>query len=186
YNLIASEDWAAGADLAVSTADTGGNGITVSNVTGVSLDFDGTDDRVVVDDAVFPDLSGAWTIEAWVKPHTTASHNALFTIAVGATDIDMLMLSGGRIEVNTEYDANPRTDNDVITANTWQHIALVADPSAADHKLRLYVNGQPVDFTVEEDAFAGGTFSGNFYIGSRNPGHGTPVWMDGNIDEIRV
>src|SRR5690606_27536139 len=54
YNLIASEDWAAGADLAVSTADTGGNGITVSNVTGVSLDFDGTDDRVVVDDAVFP------------------------------------------------------------------------------------------------------------------------------------
>jgi len=32
YNLAAAEDWAAGADAAVSVADTTGNGITVSNI----------------------------------------------------------------------------------------------------------------------------------------------------------
>lgn len=33
YNLIAAEDWAAGADPSVNVADTSGNGITVSNAT---------------------------------------------------------------------------------------------------------------------------------------------------------
>ncbi|WP_338818865.1 SwmB domain-containing protein [Acidovorax temperans] len=37
YNLIAAEDWAAGADAAVVVADLNGNGITVSNVTAPTI-----------------------------------------------------------------------------------------------------------------------------------------------------
>ncbi len=177
---------ASGTQMGSTTAVTNGTGTTI-DVGGISLAFDGTDDTAVVADAAFPDLSGSWTIEAWVKPNTLAEHNGIFDITGGGNDgIDLLILSGGRIEVNTTYGANPITASGIISEDLWQHVALVADPTHATDKLRLYVDGVLVPFT-SLDGFSGGTFSGDFHIGSRDPDYvGLKVWMDGLIDEVRV
>ncbi|SFD94603.1 DUF4214 domain-containing protein [Nitrosomonas sp. Nm166] len=61
YNLAAAEDWAAGADAAVSVADTTGNGITVSNVatpTITSATYDASTGALVVTGSGFLIASG--------------------------------------------------------------------------------------------------------------------------------
>ncbi len=62
YNLAAAEDWAAGADPTVVTADTTGNGITASNVavpTITSATYDASTGSIVVTGTGFTHLSGA-------------------------------------------------------------------------------------------------------------------------------
>ena len=62
YNLIAAEDWAAGADAAVVVADLTGNGITVSNVvapTVTSATYNVATGVLVVTGADFLTLAGA-------------------------------------------------------------------------------------------------------------------------------
>ncbi|MER2513703.1 MAG: DUF4214 domain-containing protein, partial [Nitrosomonas ureae] len=62
YNLAAAEDWAAGADAAIVTADTTGNGVTVSNVTVpaiTSATYDANSGALVVTGSGFSGLNGA-------------------------------------------------------------------------------------------------------------------------------
>lgn len=62
YNLAAGEDWATGADAAVTIADTSGNGVTVSNVaipTITSATYSASTGALVVTGAGFLKSSGA-------------------------------------------------------------------------------------------------------------------------------
>lgn len=62
YNLAAAEDWAAGADSAITVADTTGNGITVSNYANpaiISATYDASSGQLVITGTNFVNKSGA-------------------------------------------------------------------------------------------------------------------------------
>ncbi|MBI5258051.1 MAG: Ig-like domain-containing protein, partial [Burkholderiales bacterium] len=105
YNLAAAEDWAAGADAAVTVADTTGNGVTASNVavpTITSATYNASTGVLVVTGTGFVKLSGAtndidvskltFTGEGGSTYTLTTSNvevtsNTSFSVTLNATDL---------------------------------------------------------------------------------------------------
>ncbi|SDZ23321.1 hypothetical protein SAMN05421754_11181, partial [Nitrosomonas sp. Nm58] len=134
YNLAAAEDWAAGADAAITVADLMGNGITVSNVaapTITSATYDASTGALVVTGSGFLSRSGAtndidaskftFTGEGGATHTLTDTANVeitsgtAFTIALGATDkaaVDALLNRNG----TSSYDA---TTYNLAAAEDW-------------------------------------------------------------------
>jgi hypothetical protein len=83
YNLLAAEDWSAGADAAVVVADTTGNGITVSNYAAPTLTsaiYDGTSGQLVLTGTGFVSLTGATNDVAANKLTFTGQGGATYTL----------------------------------------------------------------------------------------------------------
>jgi len=111
YNLVAAEDWAAGADAAVVVADLTGNGVTASNVavpvitattydatTGVLtvsgtgfLKLNGATNDVVANRLTFKG-QGAGTYTLTDSPNAELTSGTAFSITVSATDKAALAL----------------------------------------------------------------------------------------------
>ncbi|SDU16410.1 DUF4214 domain-containing protein [Nitrosomonas ureae] len=91
YNLAAAEDWAAGADAAVTVADTTGNGITVSNVAVpvmTSATYDYSSNVLTVTGTGFLQNSGAVNDIDLSKLTITGESGATYTLTT-ATDVDI-------------------------------------------------------------------------------------------------
>ena len=127
YNLAAAEDWAAGADAAVVTADTTGNGVTVSNVAVpavTSATYDANTGALVVTGTGFLKRSGAtndivankftltgeggstWTLTDTSNVEVTSGTS--FTLTLSATD---------KAGVNLRLNKNGTSSNGATTYN---------------------------------------------------------------------
>ena len=92
YNLAAAEDWAAGADAAVSVLDTTGNGITVNNVpvpTITSATFDGTTGVLMVTGTGFLSAAGPSNDIAAGKFTFKGQGGGTRTVSTGTADVDI-------------------------------------------------------------------------------------------------
>ncbi|SDY28051.1 DUF4347 domain-containing protein [Nitrosomonas sp. Nm58] len=90
YNLAAAEDWAAGADAAVTVADLTGNGITVSNVavpTITSATYDASTGALVVTGTNFLKASGAANDIDVSKFIFTGEGGATYTLTTANVEI---------------------------------------------------------------------------------------------------
>jgi hypothetical protein len=173
------------------TADATGNGGTgtISGAVwsaagryGSALTFDGTNDWVTVADAPGLDLSGALTLEAWVRPNGGPSWRtivlkengstlayALYAAASGGTPMGIVYTGGAQQKLSGPS---------ALPAATWTHLALTYDGA----QLRLYVDGvQRASKTVTG---AMPNSSGPLRIGGNSVW--TSEWFKGELDELRV
>ncbi|PZG45515.1 sugar dehydrogenase [Spongiactinospora gelatinilytica] len=166
-----------------SVADASGNGHTgtarnaswAAGRHGQALSFDGSSSWVRVADAAALRLTGAMTVEAWVRPvsvgdeydtvvlkeHPSGLSYGLFGSTSNVRPSSIVSISG---ETET-FGSSP------LTAGEWSHLATTYDGTA----LRLYVNGVPAgtqavsgDIRVSTgwDLFIGGNgFWGDFFSG---------------------
>jgi regulator of extracellular matrix RemA (YlzA/DUF370 family) len=135
YNLAAAEDWAAGADAAVVTADASGNGITVSNVatptitsatydasgvltvTGTGfLNLIGASNDIVANKFTFTGEGGA-TYTLTNSVNTEITSDTAFTIILSSTD---------RVAVNQIVNKNGISS----TGGTTYNLAAAEDWAA--------------------------------------------------------
>ncbi|WP_172147244.1 DUF4347 domain-containing protein [Pseudomonas tumuqii] len=132
YNLAAAEDWAAGADAAITVADLTGNGITVSNTNAApSID----------------NLAGD-------NPSFTEGGSAVFLdtgTAVVIADSDSADFNGGNLTVS--ITANKQASEDVLAIDTTGTVALSAGMTLGSS---LSVGGVTIGTIA-----AGGTGSGS-------------------------
>ena len=150
-----------------------------------SLDFDGTDDNVRVEDNATLDITDNITLSAWVRSEGTQQQFAKIVHKYkgdanypyqlnfeGASDDKLTFhLSDGV----AEYNATSQSD---ITQNAWIHVVGTYDGSV----LRLYVNG-------DENSTASASFSietNNQYLGIGGRDGGTIHAFNGKIDDVRV
>jgi glucose/arabinose dehydrogenase len=150
--------------------------------TGGALQFDGSNDRVRVEDSNSLDLTGAATFEAWVYP--TAAPSGWRTILQKEVDSYFFTASGGG---SGNQPAAGGTFNgacctttiapSALTVNAWTHLAATYDGG----QLRFYVNGAQVAATI---------VTGSLQV------NGNPLWIGGNavygehfqgkLDDVRV
>jgi hypothetical protein len=188
--LVAAYSFDAGSGTIAEDASGNGNRGTISGATwsstgkfGRSLLFDGN--LVSVADAASLDLTGAMTIEAWVRPSSTTQWR---TVAVKESSSSIVYglyansrssggddaPSGHVLVGGTEVVARGQTR---ISQDTWSHLAATYDSTT----VRVYMNGN-----LAASRLAGGgiaTSSGPLRIGG-NVVRGE--WYRGLIDEVRI
>jgi hypothetical protein len=142
---------------------------------GLSLEFDGTDD-CAIDETCMIDLSGnAFTIEFWAKRSTLDVTHAIIAqtdtaqgLFVGFTSTNSFIFS---------FDSNVATTN-AYTETGWHHWAVSLDP--ADYTQTIYCDGV---WITENTAGAYYDLTGIFYIGC---GANQTNHFEGQLDDIRI
>jgi hypothetical protein len=164
-----------------NTGTVSGAAWTTSGRYGSALSFNGSSNRVDINDANSLDLTTGMTLEAWVYPTTLS----------GWRTVILKEASGGLAYALYAYDNAPRpaayintggsdlsaAGTSGISLNTWTHLAATYDGST----LRLFVNGTQ---TGSRTASGSIRVSTNYLrIG------GNTLWgeyFSGLIDEVRI
>jgi hypothetical protein len=155
---------------------------------GGALDFNGVDDYVDIGSIAGTDplaLAGSnFTIVCWIRPALTG--NDYQRIVDKSNDHDgmngyiVYVHTDGKLSVGVNLNSF-WSNSSVITANTWQQIAVTADGS----NYRLYVDGETVS-----GSFAAGSYDSppavttNMRIGAWN--HAPDRRFNGAIDDVRI
>lgn len=148
---------------------------------GSALEFDGENDLVSIADAADLDLTGSFTLEAWVRPDSfSAARPVISKVGFPEAGAGGYQLEGtsagmplGRVAVSGAVKGVEGTEA-LSTEEAWSHVALTSDEST----LRLYVNGVLVksgDGPTTADTGA-----------ALKIGNGFGGWFDGLIDEVRI
>jgi hypothetical protein len=181
-----------------TTSDSSGNGNTgtISGATwlasgqgheGAALSFDGTNDRVTVNDSpTLNNFAEGLTISAWVKPERPSTNDKnkaicrvnTFEFQPGSVRTSPSTPSTFRFAVNLQgLGMTDLTSTNLVTWGSWQHFACTYD----GQKMTLYKNGvETTSRTVAGSISApGGSL---LYLGR----DGSGKWYKGAIDEVYV
>lgn len=134
--------------------------------------------------AATPALNNAKTIEMWVRPNTIApSYQGLFE----GNGYYFYIYNGGVLGCEADGINNDQgiSQNSVISANQWQHVACVIN----DNGVKLFVNGtQIMNRSAGLEDFADA--QPNHYTIGRGSSFWDPidvsVTLEGKIDTLRV
>lgn len=148
---------------------------------GSALEFDGENDRVSIADAADLDLTGSFTLEAWVQPDAFgAARPVISKVGFPETGVGGYQLEGtsagtplGRVAASGAVKGVEGAEA-LSTEETWSHVTLTSDEST----LRLYVNG---DLVKSDEGLAAADTGAALKIGN-----GFGGWFNGRIDEVRV
>ena len=159
-----------------------------SNNNGGYIEFDGTDDYVVVSDVSHLDLRDKLTMScwAWFDGDGGGSNTIVFgKEKSGSAQYSMVrMNSGDTLDVGLHTGG--WTDfftSTVLSDDTWYHLSATYDRS----NVKVYVNGSLVDTTAETDAISGD--SQRFVIGGLDWQNNSTVPdhpMNGRVAIVRM
>ena len=120
-----------------------GNFRYAEGVSRAACKFDGLTTRIVRTAIKVPNLSGGFTIEAWIAPHATSQaaimsqekdykEGFIFGLFEGRLGIQMAMAGGEWLECRSDV---------AVPSLKWSHVAVTFDPAAG---VKLYLNGEQV------------------------------------------
>ena len=162
-----------------TTVDFGGSDTSVAVLAETALALDGSHDGVAVPDAPGLTITGAITVEAWVRP--TATDSIRNVLSRGDNDGEVyLRILGNQYQVgcydgHDHYAAAPVLATDL---GKWVHLAGVYDGTT----WRLYRNGVPLAATA--DAVGAIATEPGWAIGMTSDGRSR--FFAGDIDEVRI
>ena len=161
--------------LIAATAATGGDR---------SLSVNGTNSYALVPNSTSLNVTGAITVEAWVKPNSFGVYQSVIsreTYGVSGTGggYELQMNNLGRMRLDLYHTHNtytPVIGNTTLNLGQWNHVAGVWDGAY----MRLYINGV-LDATITSGN-APGSGNSSVKLGRNSGGN----YFNGSIDEVRV
>ncbi len=167
-----------------SPASVASNAITMTvtaAVVGAALDFDGVNDYVNIPHNAALNITGAFTIEAWVKTTVTTTQ---YFLAKGENSFVLGVNGSGTAPGMLSFYANGLSStwlNSTISVadGVWHHVAVVRNGG----NLQMYIDG-----TLNANGTCG---AGNMPTGTspltfgQRPSQPTKPWK-GQLDEIRI
>jgi hypothetical protein len=158
----------ANGDVTHSTTDT--------KFTGGSIYFDGVDDYLTIPASGDWDVgTGDWTFDCWVRPTTSSSAAYVFETRSASYTGNFSLYRNGLALVYYAQSTTIIYTSDVLTVNSWSHVALVRSGST----VTIYVDGVSAGSGTDANDYQG---LAPFTIGTRYTGTGD--WT-GYMDEIR-
>lgn len=152
-----------------------------------ALSFDGMDDDATIPDDPELDLTGSFTVEAWVKPAITTATGVMEMQIVSHHNHDnnqgwVLLFKNGRAELRVYGSSGQQTAGDTgqayVVANKWMFVAGTWD----GNRIRIYTDGVLRD--SEDTIQVRRTATGPVHLGRAlymNNFH-----FNGLIDEVRI
>jgi PKD repeat protein len=152
-----------------------------------SLTFDGKNSSVDVPASASLNVTGAFTVEAWIHPLGWGEAGTGFGRIIDKNNLLLFLETDGMLVISIDHSngSSSRTNTTLgtITLDNWQHIA--ATYSGATSDLKIYINGTPQVLNAP-DPINGPVMSdpsSPLVIG--NNGARTRTF-DGMIDELRI
>jgi PKD repeat protein len=186
-------EWHFDEGTGLTAGDTSGNGndgtlvnnpAWVTGKVGKGLSFDGTNDYVVCGQGSSLKITGAITVEAWVK--WQGAGNPYFVTRTGGPGHRSFDLSGnedGTVEFRVGgADCNSIKSSGTITipTNEWVYLVGTYEPSSY---VRLFVNGALAKENTASIPASQGDNGLAWYTGAREGNQG---WFNGIIDEAKI
>lgn len=156
---------------------------TVPAQPGHSLSLNGTSQYVEIPNSDSLNITGALTLEAWVKTSSTTGYQQIVSrYGYGASNGGYeLLLYNGKVRLDIFHSGTSYTwvaGNTVMSANVWHHVAAVFD----GNECRVYLDGN-LDGSMAS-TFAPYSGNGSLIIG--RAGGDAVQYFNGMIDEVRV
>jgi hypothetical protein len=155
-----------------------------AGVSGSAIYCDGDGDDVNFGTSAELDMTGSFTISAWINPvNTSTAYRVIVAKSIWGYG---LFTEGTRLRGWISGSTTNATSHSIaytITPGVWQHVAMTFDING-DKKIHLYVNGEEVEHEIQQ-ALVGNpvdTSNWNFTIGSDNDRY----WFYGSIDEVKI
>jgi glucose/arabinose dehydrogenase len=148
---------------------------------GTGINFGGASGEVVASDAPSLDLTGSFTLMAWVKPDTLAGFHTILIKESSATCGYWLQTNG--TQISSGFNAGSGClDHQTTSANlatgNWYHIAAVLDRTA--NTFQIYLDGTSILAVPETAAPAPNTES--LVLGRTHAGE----FWNGSLDDVRI
>lgn len=158
-----------------------------------SLNFDGVDDNVSLEQNFAFETEDAFSVEAWIN-HDNQGVIQQIVAKLGNGVISFRgwgfqMLSNGRLSayVSTEYFTNYIQVNgtQILAPDTWYHVAMTYDGQG---NILFYINGESEAVSSIDDDGTVTTISTSAptRIGGFGPDGGLQELFKGDIDEVRI
>jgi hypothetical protein len=174
------------ARLGSSTGSDSADPLWVSGKAGSALQFDGSNDYLLIADAPSLDPTGSFTIESWVRHDTGAGIGTLVNKgASSARTYRVRILDAGDVEFF--WETSNGTDREaiapgVILDSNWHHVACVYDQAAGEN--RVYVDG--VERAAATASGVPVTSTAVLHIGARISSSSLRDFLDGALDGLRI
>ena len=166
--------------------------MTVTGKIGTALEFNGTDDVIVVTDSTTLDFSTALSVFAWIKPSSLGNADGIVTKYLSVGDkrewaFTPIGVSGssGKLVVTLGVSGGSatttkQTTDDLVVANgTWSHVGFTYNAGV----VKIYVDGVVVDSTkIGTHITSINNEAVDLEIGRFNNG----TYFDGIIDDVRI
>lgn len=160
---------------------------------GYSLDFDGSNEYIATSDIAIDGLANL-TLSAWIRADTFGDYEGILSKYTSTTsDVDFL-LGGTGAGSNTGLFARVAntgntygyTAGSLLTASTWQHVAMVYNGagSANADKVKVYIDGTERSLTFQGTIPT--TTPTNAAVMNIGYYAGGPTYFDGHIDDARI
>lgn len=148
-----------------------------------SIDFNGSTDYVAIANSPSLDISGDFTIEAWIKPNDISFEKTILIKGNSSQcgNYGLFIKDGNLAYVSAgECGWTGRGANSSLQVNIWQHVAVVGQGT----NLKLYIDGILTDEITLSSTY-GNLNNDELWIG-RSIFSTNNFFFDGNIDEIRI
>ena len=148
---------------------------------GNALEFDGTDDYVLVDDGPSLDITNNLTVEAWFNIDSLPTSADMKSIVSKDTNYEFHVENNGTIYWwwhNAFGKEHKFYSSSTITPGQWHHVAVVY----TDGHQKLYLDGN-----LDAESYHTGlleTNTNDLHIGQNQGSSGR--WFNGKIDEVRI
>jgi len=147
---------------------------------GKALSFDGSDDIVTLPDSTAFDFgTGDFTIETWFKSTTTNTTQVLASNLNNTTNYFVFYISSGKLQVALSSGTADVTGSTSLVNDTWYHAAMVR----SGDNLSIYLDGTQ-DGTTTGVSSKDVSSTKNITLGKQSSG--SPYYLNGQIDEIRI
>ena len=154
-----------------------------------SIEFDGTGDYLIAGTGTpsYPNFgTGPFTIEMWIYNTASGLQGLWTTHRIGASGgmhfyIDTNNRLNHGSSGNGDNGNNP-TSNNVISLNTWHHVALCKEGTGTN-QTRIFVDGTQVSSHTDTSNYQ--TYTYGPFLGSFSP-LGTPYYYNGYMDDVRI
>lgn len=172
------------ASLLNDTSVSAFNVVSIPNINnaGIFVQFDGSDDHILINNAASLNQGSGLTLEAWVNPTNFFTKRTIFSKDSSGTNTSYRLIVDtlGRVtfRINTSGVIAEVISTSALSVNTWSHVAATFDGS----EMKVYING-----TLSGSFVHFGTINSttvNLYIGKNGP-DSVHRWL-GGMDEIRL
>ena len=170
------------------------SGDWISGKYGNALDFDGSNDYILVSNATSTSITGDLSISAWIRPdaisseqtilgkwdETTANNDRSYRLYLDVSNKLNFSVSATGTTVITHTGTNT-----TFSAGNWYHVEAIYDNAGT---MDLYVNGK-LDVTQKSSSVPASVDNNtsNLYIGAKeNTSGNIDTYFNGAIDDVRI